>query len=111
MTHSDCIAQARPSELLPALIAAMAEARGAVAEQSLPRLEDAVRRQQELLAVIAEIDIRTLRREAQQLSADLSKEISVLARVMRRSNDTIRALLAVVSDRDPLYSLESLPRR
>jgi len=99
--------------LMMALVAALREARDAVAAQNLERLEAAVFRQQELASVIASHEgyIQSTAAEDPQLLIEFSRESAVLMRVMRRSNDTIRALLAIARDSIPLYTLESLPRR
>lgn len=96
-----------------ALTESMRQAVACIRSSDVAGLEGAVQRQQQL--------VDALKRDPQSLAAfaqvepglltTLARQQSVLARVLRRTSTTARALLSIAQANHACYSLESLPRR
>lgn len=95
------------------LAACIRQARMAIGRNDLPCLEQALIEQHKIVEYFAEnpgVAKEYLRRRPDH-ALDLTTETAVFARVLRRTSQTVRALLALANTDETLYSLETLPRR
>jgi hypothetical protein len=100
-------------ELMPELAASMREAISAIRENDFPRLQRAVESQKKVAQLIAgdRASVLGLLRCNSGLIRELSSFAAVLSQVVRRSSQTVQALLFVVQGTDLFYSPEGRLRR